>query len=106
LAPAKQALGAEAIPKSLARVLNAEHIREEWKVKKRKFEEDGDRKRKDKKRRVEGSGNGEVKAQGNGKGKEETDRKGKLLGIQPGESLQHFNRHVNCHSIRSCLRWD
>jgi len=62
-------------------VLNAAHVREEWREKKRKLEsgeDTGEREGKGKKRRV-GSGGA----------------KGKMLGIQPGESLGHFNRWVS-----------
>lgn len=78
----------EPIPKSLARVLNAAHIREEWKIKKRKLEEGGDQASSHKRRKVDEGGKGNVK----GKRKErETTSK---LKIKPGESIQHFNRCV------------
>ncbi|KAF4569883.1 hypothetical protein EYR40_008864 [Pleurotus pulmonarius] len=76
LAPAKQSLANEAIPKSLTRVLNASQIREDWHAKKRKNTED--------------DGRGAVKRK-----KMEKGAKGKAeLNIQPGESIQHFNKRV------------
>ncbi|KAF9465809.1 hypothetical protein BDZ94DRAFT_1253239 [Collybia nuda] len=84
LAPSKQSLSNEAIPKSLARVLNAAHIREEWRAKKRKLEEDDDRERNGKRKKLSGA------TKGNGK---EEHVKSQLR-IKPGESIQHFNRRV------------
>ncbi|KIK70009.1 hypothetical protein GYMLUDRAFT_236458 [Collybiopsis luxurians FD-317 M1] len=67
LAPSKQSLSSEAIPKSLSRVLNATKVREQWKAKKRKLDN-----------------NEQTRA-----------KKPKLIsGIQPGESLQHYNKFV------------
>ncbi|KAJ3502274.1 hypothetical protein NLJ89_g8963 [Agrocybe chaxingu] len=74
LAPVKSSLQNEPIPKSAARILNAHSIREEWKAKKRKNEEQSSR---DEKRRKTGP----------------TDKKTTLT-IQPGESIQHFNKRV------------
>ena len=91
----KQAISSEIIPKSVARVLNAANVRQEWREKKRKFEsgeDTGERERKGKKRQIDGS----VVAKGNGVAKPSGDPgtkgKNKTLGIQPGESLGHFNR--------------
>ncbi|KAJ3784610.1 hypothetical protein GGU10DRAFT_314657 [Lentinula aff. detonsa] len=69
-------LSQEAIPKSLARVLNAAKVREEWR--KRKLE-DGETEEK----------NGTKKKQ---KLNEKTHSKTKS--IMPGESLQHYNKRV------------
>jgi hypothetical protein len=83
----KQAISSEGIPKSVARVLNAAHVRQEWREKKRKFEsgeDTGEREGKGKKRRVDKSGDV--------KGKSTTKGNTKMLGILPGESLGHFNR--------------
>ena len=70
----------EAIPKSVARVLNAQTIRDEFR----------------KKRKLEDEGAGEaVKNRGKRRKTEKTRPKGQpSLRIQPGESLQHFNRCV------------
>jgi len=93
----KQAISAEGIPKSVARVLNAAHVRQEWREKKRKLESGEDtegREAKSKKRRIdEGAvtkekGITKMIRHPNTKGKNET------IGIQPGESLGHFNRRV------------
>jgi len=94
----KQAITNETIPKSVSRVLNAAHIQKEWREKKRKFESEdytGDRVVTGKKRRLDDSrvtkGMTAMKVRGqDGPGK---DRE-KVLGIQPGESLGHFNRRV------------
>jgi hypothetical protein len=89
----KQAISSEGIPKSAARVLNAAHVRQEWREKKRKLEsgEDiGERDRNGKKRRVDGSGD----AKGKTMAHHDSKTKNKSLGIQPGESLGHFNRCV------------
>ncbi|KAE9394465.1 hypothetical protein BT96DRAFT_958789 [Gymnopus androsaceus JB14] len=75
LAPSKQSLSNEPIPKSLSRVLNASKIRESYK--KRKME-DGE---------TEGKG-GAKKRKLSGK------ESGKASGILPGESLQHYNKRV------------
>jgi len=81
LAPAKHiaSLSTERIPKSLSRVLGAAQIRENWRERKRKLEEEGvgaDRKRKERKL--------------TGLSVEESDRN--PLAIQPGEALAHFNK--------------
>jgi len=83
LDPGKDSIRNEAIPKSAARIFNAQAIRDQWKEKKRKHDEDeGDRGGKRRKT-----------------GKEPThgpksDKKKVSLTIQPGESMQHFNRYV------------
>lgn len=80
----KQAISSEPIPKTLSRVLNAAHVRQEWREKKRKLAsgEDivGEGPGKNKKRRIDMDTKDKKKVQGSG--------------IQPGESLAHFNRCV------------
>ena len=73
MAPARDLLNDEPIPKSVARVLNAAKIREEYKAKKRKNEEEGGLAGSEKRRKIEETA------------------KSKLT-IKPGESIQHFNR--------------
>ncbi|TFK38947.1 hypothetical protein BDQ12DRAFT_665740 [Crucibulum laeve] len=87
LAPTKDSLANEAIPKSASRILNASKIREEWKDKKRKFEDDGQGGQ-GKRRKVEGAE--AMQSKRKGKEKEMVSR----LTIKPGESMQHFNRRV------------
>jgi hypothetical protein len=85
LAPGKESLRNEAIPKSALRVLNAKAIRDGWNLKKRKLEdEDGKDGPGGKRRKTTGSGN------------EEKSRNLKKISptIQPWESIQHFNRSV------------
>ncbi|KXN85071.1 hypothetical protein AN958_11744 [Leucoagaricus sp. SymC.cos] len=72
LAPDKDSIGNETIPKSVSRVLNAFQIREDYK-KKRKLEQDGGDEKSAKRRR-------------------KTDDF--ELKIKPGESIQHFYRRV------------
>ncbi|KAF9041572.1 hypothetical protein BJ165DRAFT_1312251, partial [Panaeolus papilionaceus] len=81
LAPTKSALTDEAMPKSAHRILNAIAIRDQFK--KRKAE--GEEGREGKRRKGDD-------ANGNGKGK--SKGKATTLKIQPGESIQHFNRRV------------
>lgn len=83
LAPTKYSLVDEPIPKSLARVLNATKIREEWKGRKRKLEEVGGNAHAGKRR----------KAGDDAERSTEKKQKSKLA-IKPGESIQHFNRFV------------
>ncbi|KAF5374159.1 hypothetical protein D9615_008863 [Tricholomella constricta] len=84
LAPMKNSLSNEPIPKAIARVLNATKIREEWHNKKRKLQEDGDHKQGDKRRKLEDGAKGK---------RRETQATAKIS-IKPGESIQHFNRRV------------
>jgi hypothetical protein len=93
----KRAISSEGIPKSVARVLNAAHVRQEWREKKRKLEsgEDaGECDGKGKKRRVDRSGDAKEKGAGKAMAQHDSKTKNKSLGIQPGESLGHFNRRV------------
>ncbi|KAF8887446.1 hypothetical protein CPB84DRAFT_1684674 [Gymnopilus junonius] len=80
LAPSKESLKNEPIPKSAARVLNSLAIREEWKLKKRKHE-DGDEGRQGKRQKMTADGT------------KKADKKTSLT-IRPGESMQHFNKRV------------
>jgi len=88
LAPGKDSLRNEAIPKSAARVLNAQAVRDAWNMKKRKHEDgSGDGpggKRRKTTERIARSGNKE----------KSRNLKAMSLTIQPGESIQHFNRSV------------
>jgi len=87
LDPGKDSIRNEAIPKSAARIFNAQATRDQWKEKKRKHDEDeGDRG--GKRRKTESHG-------------PKSDKKKVSLTIQPGESMQHFNRYVNTAS--SCV---
>jgi len=80
LAPERVSLRNEAIPKSASRVFDAQTIREEYKKKRKLVDNQGERPGKRQKTTIE-SGNGM--------------KKGKVsLTIQPGESMQHFNRCV------------
>lgn len=88
LAPGKESLRNEAIPKSAARVLNAQAIRDEWNLKKRKLE-DGDGK--------DGRGGKRRKTTGRMTGSEDKEKSKKTsLTIQPWESIENFNRSVTC----------
>lgn len=78
LAPATAVLSKEPIPKSVARVLNAAKVQEEWREKKRKSEEDPSGQPKDRKKRRKTS----------------EDAGEDTMKIHPGESLGHFNRYV------------
>jgi hypothetical protein len=89
----KQAISSEGIPKSAARVLNAAHVRQEWREKKRKFEsgeDTGEHEGKRKRKRADGTSTADTK--GKAKSHPDARAKNKMLGIQPGESLGHFNR--------------
>ncbi|KAF8636216.1 hypothetical protein AX17_003702 [Amanita inopinata Kibby_2008] len=91
LAPEKQSLSNEAIPKSAARVLNAAKIREEWKSTKRQLDSD-DGVRGKKRRKVDSTSDGNTTRSSSGK-KQEKARLSQFK-IQPGEPIQHFNRRV------------
>ncbi|KAI3618205.1 hypothetical protein WG66_005614 [Moniliophthora roreri] len=88
MAPGKNSLRNEAIPKSAARVLNALKIREDFKAKKRQLGDTNDG-RDGKRQKVDDR-----------KKKEEKD---KFPGILPGESLQHYNKRVE-DSMRPLVR--
>ncbi|KAG5640902.1 hypothetical protein DXG03_006687 [Asterophora parasitica] len=83
LAPSKDSLSNEPIPKALSRVLNAAKVREEWRDKKRKLE-DGGGIQGEKRRRLDDGA----------KGKRKEAQVTAKLTIKPGESIQHFNRRV------------
>ncbi|KZP08808.1 hypothetical protein FIBSPDRAFT_964448 [Athelia psychrophila] len=90
-APSKSAISTEAIPKSVSRILNAASVREQFQEKKRKIasgEDTGEKDGRGKKRQRTDSQTKPAAAAKDVKGK------GKALGIQPGESLAHFNRRV------------
>jgi len=78
LAPVKQSLSTESIPKSVSRILNAAQIRQDFK--KRKLEDIGEERNSGKRRKV-------------ADGSSSQSKKVKVK-IQPGESLQHFNKRV------------
>ncbi|KAI0351320.1 hypothetical protein OH77DRAFT_946800 [Trametes cingulata] len=92
----KKSIEAEEIPKSVARVLNAAKIQQEWAEKKRKSQGEDGAGPSRKKRRKEGMG-----AEGAG------DGGATQLRIQPGESIAHFNRRVEDsmrHSVREAMQ--
>jgi len=93
LAPGKQYLGKEALPKSFSRVINASEIREAWKAKKRKIEEDGNVLHAETKRRKPNDDN---KRRQTEVGRAKEKQMASHFRIKPGESIQHFNRCV-CH---------
>jgi hypothetical protein len=72
LAPGKQNLASEPIPKSIERVLNAAKTREEYAERKRK---------------------GQAGDDGPAQKKQKVDKEvSRMPKIKPGESLQHFNK--------------
>ncbi|KAH8103903.1 hypothetical protein BXZ70DRAFT_923276 [Cristinia sonorae] len=83
IAPTSTAISKEPIPKSVARVLNAVKVQDEWRSKKRKLDTPGGDGTLSKKRKMVES---------------MEDMK-----IQPGESLGHFNRRVE-QSLRGTVR--
>ena len=89
MAPGKESIRNEAIPKSAARVLNAQSIRDEWNSKKRKLE-DGDGRDGKKRRKTTVMTTAERITESGSKEKS----KNISSTIQPGESIQHFNRSV------------
>ncbi|KAF7967842.1 hypothetical protein HWV62_32918 [Athelia sp. TMB] len=97
-APGKQAIASESIPKSISRILNAASVREEFREKKRKMasgEDTGEHDGKAKKRqRTDPQTKTATK---------DVKGKNKTLGIQPGESLGHFNRRVE-HDMRPLVK--
>jgi hypothetical protein len=94
-------LSAEAVPKSLSRVLNAAKIRSDWKERKRKREESEDDGRSSANKRGKTDSekglvarNASIGKRRLGKGKAETNAGVKTvnLAIQRGETLAHFNK--------------
>lgn len=76
--PPKHLGNEETVPKSVARILNAEKIRLEFREKKRKIDEpNGDDSPQLKRSRLSSDVN---------------SRKGEMLKIQPGETIAHFNK--------------
>lgn len=84
LAPEKNGLSFEGIPKGIARVLNAATIRAEWKARKRGADDEHHDGRAKKRRKSDN--------QESTKGGQKSD--GSEMSILPGESLTHFNRRV------------
>ena len=82
LDPEKDSIRNEAIPKSAVRVFNAQAVRDEWKEKKRKRDAD------------EGDRGGKRRKTGEPTHGSTSEKKKFSLTIQPGESMQHFNRYV------------
>ncbi|KAI0364543.1 hypothetical protein BV20DRAFT_1005550 [Pilatotrama ljubarskyi] len=89
----KKSIEAEEIPKSVARVLNAAKIQQEWAEKKKRKAQAEDGAGPSRKKRRKESANGEVEG---GSGRTQ-------LRIQPGESIAHFNRRVE-DSMRYSVR--
>ncbi|OBZ67914.1 hypothetical protein A0H81_12146 [Grifola frondosa] len=85
----KNALIDEAIPKSVARVLNAAKIQQEWAEKKRKASDHTD--------------DGDQQAVPSRKRRKKSEEGKKELRIQPGETMAHFNRRVE-DSMRPAVR--
>lgn len=92
MAPGKEQLSKEAIPKSFSRVIYASKIREEWRANKRKLEEAVPAPHAEKRRKLTASN--EDKHTQNAEGKTKGKLIKSLLKIKPGESIQHFNRRV------------
>ena len=100
MAPGRQNLTMEAIPKSFSRVINASKIREEWKAKKRKLVEAAHAPYAEKRRKLTTTEKKLTEsADGKSKGKHSTSH----LKIKPGESIQHFHRYVG-HECRLSIR--
>jgi len=90
-APGKVSIQDESIPKSALRVFNSIATREEYRMKKRKNEDDGERIAKRRK------GGAEIIAEADRDKRKKVEKKVTLT-IQLGESIQHFNRCVN-HTV-------
>lgn len=91
-APISNSLSQEPIPKSVARVLNAAKVQEEWRAKKRKLE------------------TGEQEGQINGKpakkkrmASDAGEDRVESMKIQSGESLAHFNRYDIISTYYKCF---
>ncbi|KAH9939475.1 hypothetical protein B0H21DRAFT_756798 [Amylocystis lapponica] len=97
LPPAVRAISNEAIPKSVARVLNAAQVRKEWSEKNNKREP---REGQDPPHVQPASGRKRKRKDGNN---EETQAKKAKITIQPGESMAHFNRRVE-DTMRPAVR--
>ncbi|KAI0690881.1 hypothetical protein C8T65DRAFT_671132 [Cerioporus squamosus] len=90
----KKAIENEDIPKSVARVLNAARVRQEWAEKKRKGLED------------EGAGPSRKRPR-RGETTDEGGAKQSQLRIMPGESMAHFNRRVEDsmrHTVKEAMQ--
>jgi hypothetical protein len=99
MAPGKQLLSQEAIPKSFARVINASKIREEWMAKKRKLEEPAHASHVDKRRKLTADQDQRAQNLDNKMGEKLSTSH---LKIKPGESMQHFNRYVQITNTSYC----
>jgi hypothetical protein len=84
----------EAIPKSIARVLNASQIRSEWK------ESLGKRKRQEAEPDIRGRSRKKSRTRGSDAGAVTVDMKLPPMNIQPGESLAHFNKLSKCGLLK------
>ncbi|KAF5314900.1 hypothetical protein D9619_007515 [Psilocybe cf. subviscida] len=80
--PGSYSIHNEPIPKSAARILNSITIRDDFK-KRKNSEDHGER-----------PGKRQKADAAEGKAAKKTDKKKPALTIQPGESIQHFNRRV------------
>ncbi|KAG6896595.1 hypothetical protein C0992_007253 [Termitomyces sp. T32_za158] len=87
LAPQKEYLNNEPIPKAVARVLNAATIREQYRLRKRNFEDDNGQTQVGKRRKVDDD-TSDLRS------RRKEARAASKLTIKPGESIQHFNRRV------------
>ncbi|KAG6878291.1 hypothetical protein C0993_009296 [Termitomyces sp. T159_Od127] len=87
LPPQKEFLNNEPIPKTIARVLNAATIREQFKLRKRKLENDNQQTQVGKRRKVDDDPS-------DSRSRRKEARVTSKLTIKPGESIQHFNRRV------------
>ena len=94
LEPGKESIRNEAIPKSASRVLNAQAIRDDWNLKKRKLDDGDDGKdgRGGKRRKTTATTTRRT-ITGSGGDKEKKTKKISLT-IQPWESIENFNRSV------------
>jgi hypothetical protein len=103
MAPGKQHLSKEDIPKSFSRVINASKIREEWRAKKRKLEEISDGQHPEKRRKLTVN---EDKRTQSAEGKTKEKPVASHFKIKPGESIQHFNRCVvhQCGLLIGCTK--
>lgn len=87
-APEKTSLSKEEVPKSVARVLNAAKVQQEWRAKQKRNSEDTSPE----------AGPSRKKQKKNPKNEESSGD----LRIKPGESLAHFNRCVPLRFIKLC----
>ncbi|RPD57212.1 hypothetical protein L226DRAFT_536630 [Lentinus tigrinus ALCF2SS1-7] len=109
----KKAIESEGVPKSVARVLNAAHIQQEWAQKKKRkglLEDEAGPSRKRRRQGERGDGLGGGEGAGiptRGSGKQSQTQLQLQLRITPGESMAHFNRRVEDsmrHSVREAIQ--